>query len=42
MRVGRASLSEHDKQVQSIIQVIEAIEERPEEPRRPIGFHASE
>ncbi len=32
----------HDEQIQSIIQVLKAMQERPEEPRRPIGFHVSE
>jgi hypothetical protein len=29
----------HDEQIQSIIQVLKAMQERPEEPHRRIGFH---
>ena len=32
----------HDEQIQSIIQVLKAMQEQPEEPRRRIGFHVSE
>ena len=32
----------HDEQIQSIIQALNAMQERPEEPRRRIGFHVSE
>ena len=32
----------HDEQIQSIIQVLNAMQEQPEEPRRRIGFHVSE
>jgi hypothetical protein len=32
----------HDEQIQSIIQVLKAMQDRPEPPRRPIGFHVSE
>ena len=32
----------HDEQIQSIIQVLEAMQKRPEEPRHRIGFHVSE
>ena len=32
----------HDEQIQSIIQVLKAMQERPEEPRHRIGFHVRE
>ena len=32
----------HDEQIQSIIQVLKAMQQRPEEPRHRIGFHVSE
>ncbi len=32
----------HDEQIQSIIQVLKAMQDRPEEPRHRIGFHVSE
>ena len=32
----------HDEQIQSIIQVLKAMQERPEKPHRRIGFHISE
>jgi len=32
----------HDEQIQSIIQVLNAMQKRPEEPRRRIGFHVQE
>jgi hypothetical protein len=36
------SVQIHDEQIQSIIQVLKAMQERPEEPRRRIGFHVCE
>jgi hypothetical protein len=32
----------HDDQIQSIIQVLKAMQEKPEPPRRPIGFHVQQ
>ena len=32
----------HDEQIQSIIQVLKVMQERPEEPRHRIGFHVQE
>jgi len=32
----------HDDQIQSIIQVLNAMQERPEEPHRRIGFHVQQ
>ena len=32
----------HDEQIQSIIEVLKAMQERPEPPRRPIGFHVQQ
>ena len=32
----------HDEQIQSIIQVLNAMQKQPEEPRRRIGFHVQQ